>query len=109
MKSFFSCSSLEKISFDNPSSLTSFNFNVFGMCSSLKEILIPSSVTKINDYAFNKCLALEEIIIPSSVTSIGQYTFSECSSLKKISIACSFQPNFLGIEASTKLVKIFFF
>ncbi|KAK8890642.1 hypothetical protein M9Y10_035425 [Tritrichomonas musculus] len=83
--SFCRCISLEQVTFEMPSSLTSIEYSAFQGCSSLTRIVIPSSVTAIKGYAFNECSSLIEITIPSSVTLIGLCAFSKCSSLKSVS------------------------
>jgi hypothetical protein len=80
------CESLNTITFEKPSSLTSIGANAF-YSSSLTSIEIPNSVTSISEKAFIDCEKLSEITFekPSSITNIGEIAFAK-SSLTSIEI-----------------------
>lgn len=74
--------SLEKLTFLNPSCLTSIgaNFFFFLKCSYLKQINIPFSVTS-KENAFSYCCSLKKLL-----ESLGKKVFYNCSSLEHIEI-----------------------
>jgi len=77
---------IEKVTFEAGSALTSIGSSAFNGCSSLTSIKIPSGVTSIGSSAFYGCSSLTSIDIPDGVTSIGNSAFSGCSSLTSIEI-----------------------
>ena len=70
------CESLNTITFEKPSSITSIGENAF-YSSSLASIEIPNSVTSIGISAFAECEKLSEITFEKGITlqSIGEYAF----------------------------------
>ncbi|KAK8870239.1 hypothetical protein M9Y10_008116 [Tritrichomonas musculus] len=88
INSFKKCTSLSKVSFENPSSLKSIENSAFNECSSLLQFSVPSSVVSIGEDSFKNCSSLVEItfLSPSSLSSIGNSAFVGCSSLKRITI-----------------------
>ena len=75
---------LQKVTFEDGSQLTSIGNYAFYDCSSLTSITIPSGVTSIGSSAFSGCSSLTSITIPSGVTSIGSYAFSCCYRLIEV-------------------------
>lgn len=84
--SFANCTSLIEVFV--PSSLNKIGNRSFYGCSSLKKVNfeLPSSVTSIGKCAFESCSSLTQISIPSSVTSIGEGVFAGCKKLDKFNI-----------------------
>lgn len=60
--------------------------SMFGICYSLKLIVIPEGIKSISNKAFSKCPSLVSIVIPDGVTSIGSEAFNNCFSLVSIVI-----------------------
>ncbi len=81
--SAFKSSSLNTVTFEEGSKLTTIGESVFEQTRSLKTITIPSSVTTIGESAFENS-NLETITIPSSVTTIGVRAFYYATSLNNI-------------------------
>lgn len=78
---FLNCSSL--ISTVIPSSVTSLGESTFYGCSKLVEVVFEegSKLTSIGWGAFYSCSSLASIVIPSSVTNMESDVFSDCTSL----------------------------
>lgn len=66
--------------------VTKIGFNAFGLCTSIKSIIVPDSITLIDDYAFYYCTSLVDLTIGSGVTTICYNAFLNCISLENITI-----------------------
>lgn len=80
---------IEKVTFEEGSSLKSIGASAFKDCTSLKVIVLPKGLETIGSHAFDNCTSLETIIIPEGVTSIENYAFYGCRNLKTISFPAS--------------------
>ena len=69
-----------------PEGIKSISNKAFSNCPSLVSIVIPDGVTDIYSSAFNNCYSLTYVVIPNTVTYIGGSAFYSCYSLKRISI-----------------------
>ncbi|MBB5219874.1 putative repeat protein (TIGR02543 family) [Treponema rectale] len=83
---FMNCTTLEKVQFDDATSIGSYAF--YG-CSSLGYdsthlISITETVTSIGDCAFKDCTSLYNVTIGENVTRIGKECFTGCSKLGKV-------------------------
>ena len=78
---FESCSSLETVTFENNSQLTTIERYAFRYCSSLQSIEIPSNVTSIGEYAFLSCRVLTTVTIDSKDIFEAATSSSACGSL----------------------------
>ena len=83
---FQSCSSLETVTFQETSSLTSIGNSVFYNCSGLTSVIIPNSVLTIDHSAFYNCYGLTSVTIPNSVLTIGNSAFEHCYGLTSVTI-----------------------
>lgn len=107
--SFYQCSNLNEIQFEEESNLSIIGGNVFSS-TKISSILIPNSVRIIGAGAFSNCTnlttvlfeedsvleeipvqfasrsSLHELIIPSSVTKVGNDAFMYCPNLTKVFI-----------------------
>ena len=81
---FRNCNSLENVVL--PSTLKTWNEEIFTYCNNLKSVIIPNGVTTIGWRTFADCNSLEEVVIPSSVKEIYGDAFWSCLSLKTITI-----------------------
>ena len=75
---FSNCASLKKIVV--PSTLTTFGYNVFESCYSLKEVegFENTSVAQVTSSIFTNCRSLKKLKFPSTITSIGSSAFRSC-------------------------------
>ena len=73
-KAFFS-SSIEHVEF--PETLVSIDDTAFGMCFSLKTVVLPDNVTEIGSSAFYECY-LEGLTISKNLKNIPYSAFSKC-------------------------------
>jgi hypothetical protein len=83
---FYNCSNLTHVNFEEGSQLQYIGLGTFFRCSSLQSITIPASVNCIMESAFGGCSSLQSITIPASVDCIRDGTFCWCSSLQSITI-----------------------
>ena len=85
---FWNCTSLESVTLENNSKLTSIGDYAFRDCTRLTSIIIPDGVTSIGDGAFWDCTSLESVTLEnnSKLTSIGDYAFRDCTRLTSIII-----------------------
>ena len=85
---FYNCSNLTTVVFNENSKLESVKEFAFSGCSSLTSITLPSSLKSIGDYAFYGCSALGTITFEdnSQLKSIGREAFSDCVSLTSLII-----------------------
>ena len=82
-------SKIEKVIF--PASLKFIGSNtweIWGICSSLKEVVFSenSQLTSIGAFAFRGCYALKQIDLPNSIEEIGYGAFNDCDSLTSFCI-----------------------
>ena len=73
-------------SFAIPNSVTYIDYEAFGGCSGIKNIIIPNSVKSINQAVFLDCTNLISVTIPNSIKSISYCMFSGCSNLTNVVI-----------------------
>ena len=83
---FGGCTEINKVTFDDLSSLTSISDHVFSNCTSLTTITIPKSVTNIGERAFYECSNLKQVIIRNDNIKIGKSVFENCGNLSSIVI-----------------------
>ena len=82
LNSFYGCTSLSNVIFEENSQLTTIGKQAFYECSSLSiDLVIPSTVTSIGHKSFSKT-GITSVYVPSTVTTIGTYPFAECKSLE---------------------------
>ena len=74
---------LEKISLPNNAEIDENGGEQFGLCYSLKGIVLPSNIGEISNYMFANCVNLTRIAIPYQITSYGNKAFNSCYLLKK--------------------------
>lgn len=67
-----------------PSKLKTIEYNAFGQCTALSDVIIPDSVTKISPGAFKGCSSLSMVEIGKNVKSWGSGVFNDCTSLANI-------------------------
>lgn len=85
---FSGCISLQSVTFEENSKLTSIDTAAFMQCFSLLFITVPDKVESIGQMAFAGCTSLETVFFDenSQLTNIGDSAFVYCSSLTEISI-----------------------
>lgn len=81
---FENCTSLQYITFENDSKLSSIASRAFAACSNLINIVIPERVTSIGDAAFLGCMKLQSIVLSKSLNSISQGCFEYCYNLQTV-------------------------
>jgi hypothetical protein len=83
--SFYECTNIVRVSINN---LNTLGQNVFGRCSSLRELTFTGTPTAsaVGYYSFAYCSALEEVELPSGITSTGDGVFADCVSLAKVTL-----------------------
>ena len=69
-----------------PSTLKTIDYDAFGYCRALTELVIPEGVTTIADYILDHCTALTRLVIPSTVKTIGSNAFNYCTKISYINI-----------------------
>ncbi|MCQ2254369.1 MAG: leucine-rich repeat domain-containing protein [Bacteroidaceae bacterium] len=82
---FSGCSSLEHVTFQQPSTLYWIGDNAFAMCP-LKKIDLPESLSEIHREAFRNCENLTEVNIPANVKTIHPEAFKFCNNLLDINV-----------------------
>lgn len=70
---FRDCKQLIKVTFTEPSMVTSIGSSAFANCSALTEIVLPEGITSIGS-SFTNCTLLAKVTIPKSVNTIGGFT-----------------------------------
>ena len=85
---FYNVTSLQTITFESGSILTSIGISAFGGASSLTSITIPAGVTAISQFAFGGASSLTSIAFEagSNLTSIDSFAFYGATALTSISI-----------------------
>ena len=73
---FNGCSAMAYVTFSENSKLTTIGANAFSGCSTIHDIQLPDTVTTIGANAFSGCYNLASISIPYNVTSIGAGAFN---------------------------------
>jgi len=88
---FYNCTSLETVTFTEPSSLETIGNGAFDSCEVLTSIQIPASVRSIGKYSFIFCYDLASITFEagSRLESIGEEAFYDCDALTSIVIPAS--------------------
>ncbi len=96
-RSFYNCTSLKKIVFEEGSSLTEISGGPFKGCTGLEEIVLPEGILSFGYGAFEGCINLKSINISDKVQAYGPRSFYGCESLPNIPITnnCTF----IGEEA----------
>lgn len=84
--SFYYCTELESVTFEEGSALTSIESSAFNGCTKLASIVLPDKIEKIGSYVFSKT-TISSITIPASVTTIDTYAFDGCSQLSEVVFA----------------------
>ncbi len=107
--SFENCAKLEKVIFQEESTLKTINKNAFKGCVLLKEIDLPDSITAIQYGAFMNCESLVKITLPKNVKTITQFAFAYNYSLEEVILPSSLKAiEFYAFCDSTKLERIIF-
>lgn len=88
---FRGCTSLETVTFEDASALTTIGDSAFNSCAALKQISLPASLTKINSSAFSGCTLLETVTISAdaALTTLGSSAFKNCESLTSFTLPAS--------------------
>ena len=84
-ESFYNCIKLKFINLED-TQIDKVSEKSFYQCSSLEKIEIPEGVTKISARAFYANENLTDVKVPSTVTEIGSSAFRECYKLRTITI-----------------------
>ena len=75
----FNLSSLESISFENNSRLTSIGMFAFAHCNNLREIRLPDSLEVISPAAFKSCENLQDVYVGKNILRLtGEDIFRDC-------------------------------
>ena len=77
------CDSLETVSYEPNSHLTSIGRHAFSYSNGLLTVSLPASLLNIDEYAFYYCNSLTsaDFAVNSALESIGAYAFSDCGAL----------------------------
>ena len=84
--SFYGCTELESVTFEEGSALTSIESSAFSGCTKLASIVLPDKLEKIGTAVFSKT-TITSITIPASVTTIDTNAFEYCSQLSEVVFA----------------------
>jgi hypothetical protein len=103
--------SLNLISVNIPSTVTTISPNAFNGCGALVYVTFSenSKLTTIGNSAFLGCTTIHDIQLPDTVTTIGANAFSGCTNLASISIPYNVTSSGLGARAfarSTVVTKL---
>ena len=80
-------SSREGTTYTVPESVESFgNYEAFGDCKYIEEVILGKKVTSLGDYLFQGCKNLKKVEFSGEITTINLGTFWGCSSLNDITI-----------------------
>ena len=88
--------SMEKVTFDDNSTLISFDQGAFAN-SGIKSIKIPTSVKSIGKEAFKNCNVLERVIVPAGCTNIHPEAFKFDSKLANIDVDAA-NPKYSSVQ-----------
>ena len=86
-EAFGLCKSLRSIVI--PDSVISIGVGAFSRCTQLASATISNKVKIIEKNTFKKCEKLSAIVIPDSVTSIGEEAFRDCLNLASVTLGNS--------------------
>lgn len=131
--SFVDCESLERVVFEDSSSLTELSYRAFCGCTKLKSIVLPkslqiiggecfsgctslesvafedeSNLTEISDDAFYDCKQLNSIKLPESLLRIGKDCFSGCTNLDNLVLPNQLKHIGLGFITNTAITSLTF-
>lgn len=84
--SFGHSPSLQEVTFEEGSQITSIEPYTFGNCLNLTNVNLPDSITNIGQGAFSGCTYLKSVHIPTSITLISDYMFYNCTNLNGVQI-----------------------
>ena len=100
-QAFAQCASLETVTFESGSQLTSIGDQAFAMCPKLQSVNLGNctKLNKIGKQAFAMCSNLPSITIPASVKSIEDQAFAQTVSMSSVSFAEGSQLEKIGDQA----------
>ena len=104
---FNGMTSLNTVTFDKDSVITSLPGSLFKNNTILKNVTLPTGLTTIGDNAFYGCTELTEISLPNNLVTIRYCAFQNCKKLKNVTFPSSLTTienrAFAGCEAFTKV------
>ena len=92
-----------------PKTLKRIDWDTFGGCTSLKELVLPDGLKSIGNHSFSGCSSLESLIIPESVTYMCQFIFEGCPNLTIYCEADSMPNSWQGTWNNTNLPVVWGF
>ena len=83
---FYYCYNIQKVNFEDATSLTTIDQYAFYNCYGIKEVSFKNSTSlkTIGEYAFYNCDSIEEIEFPKSLESVGYEAFADIANLKSL-------------------------
>ena len=81
--------SLDIITVEMSSGITSIGDNAFDSCRELRRIILPDNLSSIGTEAFYDCWYLNDVSLPNNLNIINNSAFNGCSSLRSITIPAS--------------------
>jgi hypothetical protein len=88
---FYSCTSLQSVTFAEGSKLTTVGESAFMGCTALTEIELPASTQTIERAAFFGCEALTSVVINEGTVAIGNQAFQKCVVLAQVKLPNTLQ------------------
>ena len=101
---FRDCIAMEKVEFNEGSTLTEIGEEAFCGCMSLSSVTLPDGLTDIDKSAFFGCRALTNVQLPDTLVNIQKYAFYGCEVLTEITIPATVEK--IGISAFNNCQKL---
>ena len=84
--SFENCLSLQSVSFEGKTEMTTLSNMMFTGCANLITVVLPEGLISTGVQTFQDCTSLTSVTLPSTLIEISGSTFRNCTSFERIEI-----------------------